>query len=122
MSEVKVAKLPSCNLCSGKAKYDAPTTRGAWAYMCKECAKTNMKKGWMTNPKLTTFVVHKSPPAKDKTVNGAELCSMEDIMTDCDREIGCPECNDVRIVEPDADYTYKCEGCGVQVKCPPSIC
>ena len=35
MSEqVKVARLPDCDLCNDKARYDAKTLHGQWAYMC----------------------------------------------------------------------------------------
>lgn len=33
----------------------------------------------------------------------------------------CPECGCGATVEPDADYVYTCEGCGVQVKVVPYL-
>jgi ribosomal protein S27E len=34
------------------------------------------------------------------------------------REITCPDCGEVKNVEPDATYTYMCEGCYEKVKVP----
>jgi hypothetical protein len=31
--------LPDCDLCGGRARYDAKTALGPWAYMCLECYK-----------------------------------------------------------------------------------
>lgn len=32
--EVVVDKLPQCDFCHSKARYDAKTINGTWAYMC----------------------------------------------------------------------------------------
>ncbi len=32
--QVKVARFPNCDLCTDKARYDARTLHGSWAYMC----------------------------------------------------------------------------------------
>jgi hypothetical protein len=29
--------LPQCNFCGKEARWDAPTLRGSWAYVCVEC-------------------------------------------------------------------------------------
>lgn len=34
-TEVKVDRLPKCNLCHEVAEYDAKTYEGYWAYLCK---------------------------------------------------------------------------------------
>ena len=53
-----------------------------------------------------------------ETVTGIELTSFEDIVTETeDREIECPRCGETRTMEPDARDTFKCSGCGVNVKC-----
>ena len=54
-----------------------------------------------------------------KKVRGKDMTSLEDIvMGDADREIECPLCGCMRMVEPDAAYTYTCEDCGAEVKVP----
>ena len=43
------------------------------------------------------------------------------VMRDYFREITCPNCEEIRKVEPDATYIYKC-GCSKMIKVPtPSI-
>lgn len=34
--KVKVARIPKCDFCLDKAKYDGKTKVGPWAYMCKK--------------------------------------------------------------------------------------
>lgn len=34
-TQVKVSKLPKCDLCAQTAAYDAKTIQGPWAYMCR---------------------------------------------------------------------------------------
>lgn len=36
-TEVKVTRLPGCDLCSDTAAYDGRTNMGPWAYMCHAC-------------------------------------------------------------------------------------
>lgn len=36
-NELKVAKFPQCDMCSGIARYDGRTVMGPWAYMCEKC-------------------------------------------------------------------------------------
>jgi len=124
----KMTTLPKCDFCDKNAKYDAPTQHGGrWAYMCEEHCKEygkNISVG-------TEFQKRESKPKVDedghreesfKIVMGTEDESpehLEDILYGTgDREIECPKCGDLRTVEPDATYTYVCEGCGVKVKCP----
>ena len=33
--------LPTCDICRGTAKYDAPTVHGPWANMCQPCYDAN---------------------------------------------------------------------------------
>lgn len=113
MKKVKVTRIPACDFCGKPAKYDAPTLDGRWGNMCVDCY------GGKTKPDSigSEYVLHVQQPKQDKTVQGTEESSMEEIVFAGDRMIGCPECGDSRAVEPDADYTYTCE-CGVNVKCP----
>ena len=61
---------------------------------------------------------------KDQTLLGMEPRWEDDqeyweqiVMRDFLREITCPACDEVKKVEPDATYTYKC-GCGLKIKVP----
>jgi len=124
----KVTTLPKCDFCDKNAKYDAPTMHGGrWANMCEEhCLEhgKNISIG-------TEFQKRQAVPKTDKDghkeesfkiVLGTEDTSIEHLESVLfgseDREIECPQCGDFRTVEPDATYTYVCEGCGVKVKCP----
>jgi hypothetical protein len=127
MKTTKLTKIPKCDLCSVKdAMYDAPLAtgkaQGSWAYLCPDCYKTQGRKG------IGTKLVLREPaqPPKNKTVLGLEpgfddLEYWEETMMDGLREISCPECQEVRSVEPDATYTYLCD-CGVKVKVPMGLC
>lgn len=35
---VELDELPACDMCGAVAVWDAPTTMGPWAYMCRRCA------------------------------------------------------------------------------------
>lgn len=34
-TEVKMFKIPKCDICGTEAAYDGKTTAGPWAYMCE---------------------------------------------------------------------------------------
>lgn len=122
MGIVKVEKVPKCDFCTKDALYDAPTLHGqSWANMCKACAVINS-----TNMLLERGSMYEQrTPAKAKggsVITGIEASSLEEQVMG-DRNIECPSCQDQRLVEPDAEYTYDCEGCGAQVKVPtPLMC
>lgn len=118
MKEHKMQTLPKCDFCKTKdAVCDAPTVHGtAWANMCEECAKIHSSKGRLG---MGTKLVQHTPaaPSEDTTIYKAvEKSSMEERLLG-DRIVACPECGDEKFVEPDAAYTYNCEGCGIRVTC-----
>lgn len=46
MKTIVKTTLPTCDICRGTAKYDAPTMgRGAWAYMCVKCYEVHGSAG-----------------------------------------------------------------------------
>ena len=106
-----------CDFCGEVAIYDAPTRTGTWAYMCEKCHKS---KGGM-NFIGTKFDYRPVAKPKAKLAVGIEASSLEEQVTG-DRNIQCPDCGDLRLVEPDADYNYNCEGCGVKVQVPMGLC
>jgi hypothetical protein len=120
----------------GTAYYDAPTKNGSWAYMCEEHFKlygldhigtkfdyqpvaeplreVAAKASSMVSPlSVGAVLAHKAVQPQ----LGEELCDLEEQLFG-DRMIGCPDCGCERHVEPDATYTFDCEGCGIPVKCP----
>lgn len=113
MNTVKMATLPKCDLCEEPARYDARLAYGTYLYVCAKCSVTQAVT-------VVTILEQAGPPAKPtgKKVRGKDLTSFERIVMDGDREIECPECGAIRMVEPDAAYTYTCEDCGVEVKVP----
>lgn len=124
MSIKYIEELPKCNMCDRKAVCDAPTQMGSWAYMCEVCLETWGRPDSLT---LGTEFKQRTPAKKkSKSVMGIEDTSIEQLeqvlMSSVDREIECPECGDMRKVEPDAEYKYQCEGCGVQVQVPTPFC
>jgi hypothetical protein len=137
MKKIKVEKLPKCDLqgvvtCTGgcleEARYDAPTIigKGSWANMCenhfKQCASHGAKIIG------SEFVQHISAEPIESNI---ELCAKEpghkdleyweSVLWDGARELECPECSDIKRVEPDATYSYHCEGCGIKLHCPDPI-
>ena len=122
----KVTTLPKCDFCDKNAEFDAPTIHGSkWANMCPEHM---LAYGRNVESLGTQFSVRESVPEKKsfKILRGIEDTSIERLESVLfgfeNQEIECPQCGDMRMVEPDATYTYICEGCGVKVKCPMPIC
>ena len=119
MKIVHVSELPKCDIdgCNVSAKYDAPTRNGQWANMC---AKHYAEQGSDGSDLGNEFVQRTpaKPQATTKVAKGIEATDLEDIAYGEDREIGCPECGDLRTVEPDTHYTYVCEDCGTRVRVP----
>jgi hypothetical protein len=112
-----VDELPKCDFCNCGAKYDAPTKVGSWANMCSNCAKTHTDRSRIS---IGTQFALRDQTQKGKGAGKASI-GIEDTdfgNLDSDREIRCPICNEVRTVEPDADYKYDCDGCGAKVKVP----
>jgi len=127
MKTKKVAMLPKCDFCDKPAEYDAPTIHGGrWANMCPEHLVA-----YGNNTSIgTQFLIRKNKSKAKlsacKIVNGIEEESVEywESVTfgSENREIECPECGEMRSVEPDAYYVFICEGCGVKIRCPAGLC
>ena len=56
------------------------------------------------------------PNGDNKILKGILAMDLEDAAFDSVLVCECPECGDVRSVEPNAHYVYTCEGCGSKVK------
>lgn len=113
---IPMAKLPKCDICEkNEAIYDTPTIHGPWAYVCKECLSEN------TTPDQlqigNKLEVKKKAKPVDRVVQGIEKSTLQEVVMDGDRMVGCPECGCEQHVEPDATYEFTCDGCGVRVKC-----
>ena len=120
MGNVYVEKLPKCDCCEELAVGDMPTKAGPWANLCKTHARIFGIDKWQKIG--TIFKVRKRVAPKGGDVRiGIERSTAETIVTDGVRYIGCPSCGEDRLVEPDARYTYDCEGCGAKVKVPAGI-
>ena len=115
-----VRDIPDCDFCGAPAKYDAPTNRGPWAYMCPSCFKKNTRGVFPSNAAeiygfefvektVSDKQLQVKPPDKIKTVHVP--LSMDSVCY-----VKCPYCGFERAVEPDANYTATCEGCGYEYK------
>ncbi|MEK6832674.1 MAG: hypothetical protein AABY32_01390 [Nanoarchaeota archaeon] len=126
-NEAKVCSLPKCDFCRENnvdtdAIYDGKTTMGCWGNMCEKHFKQyGVGLGLGKGQKL----VVKTPSTNkntDKVVNAIDNTdpsdedSMMELLMDSVREVECPLCHESRSVEPDANYTFICEGCGAKVK------
>ena len=113
MKTRKVDSIKPCDICGvvEDEYYDAPTRAGPWANMCKKCFIRNG-----ASPIGTKFVLRTKTAGVKGTLRGIEVTSLDDLIADSDREIKCPNCSEIRTVEPDAAYTFECEGCGSMVK------
>ena len=118
--------IPACDLCrKNPGIYDGPCAGhgSSWANICQTCfdlmEQTN--KDYIKTVGGKREPVMRSIQNKVKDPNAIlvakELTDMMDCLSGEDREVECPACGETRLVEPDADYTFKCEGCGAQVKC-----
>ena len=123
MPKIKeMTTLPKCDFGGADAKYEAPTLRGPWAYMCEnDCIDVHSSR---ERAEMGTEFVLKSQVTKSlkpKTVDGLEPESMDYwegiIVNDDLRSIECPTCHSTHEVEPDAEYEYLCD-CGDTVKVP----
>ena len=128
MKTLKVQTLPTCNYCGADALFDAPTKSGAWAYMCETCFKQHGAQ-YSTHGYCLVQRDVASPKKDSKILEGIEPSFDDDpdyweniLMDSTHREIECPECGEFTTVEPDANYTYTCEGCGSKVKVPEPPC
>ncbi len=111
MKEIEKNTLPNCDFCGKEAEYDAPTKYGSWAYMCRDCYRkyADMSKVHMgTKLKKRVLKVVKKPK-KIKIV-------FVPLTWDSVAYVKCPYCGTERCVEPDANYTVTCEGCGNEYK------
>lgn len=121
MKTRKVDVIKPCDLCGkvGESYYDAPTLTGLWANLCPDCFKKHGSPSADTVG--TKFVLRdrsNQPEMADGILEGKELSTLESICMDGEREISCPNCGEVRPVEPDAGYVFTCEGCGSEVRVP----
>ena len=142
----KIPKCDICK--EKPARYDAPlaVAGGSWGYVCADCAGIGISEigsilePYAYCPKCNSpahmeasdsggmecacfkcghkFHVDIEQDNKGKKVRGKDLSTMEQIVMDGDREIECPLCGAIRMVEPDAHYTFTCEDCGAEVKVP----
>lgn len=116
MKTVKLAKIPKCDICKkNPAKYDTPINGGSWGYVCEACGADV---GVSPIGSILKEQGEQGTENKGKKVYGKEMTSISDLLMDADREIECPLCGCMRMVEPDAAYTYKCEDCGASVRVP----
>lgn len=118
MKTRKVSQLPGkCQFCKREDQtviYDAPTGQGtSWGYMCNYCYR-GPANGMGTRFELK--IKQPTDKGRGKTVKGKCLTSLEAMIgSDELPEIECPVCGEIRVVEPDADYTFKCEGCQANI-------
>lgn len=113
MKTKAVAKLPKCDFCGKDAIYDVPTKQGPWGNLCEGCYKIH------SGSEIGTKFQQREPKTHntDNKVKAAVIVSsLEDCVFDSIMEVECPECGEGRNVEPDADYTFECEGCGQKCK------
>jgi len=135
MIEVKMIELPPCSyqqlapveggICNGIAIYDTPVKGGSWAHVCQ--AHYDMFALPGAESIASTLVKWDRPKPK----SNIEICAWEPSLDDLEywekvlidgvRELKCPECDDIKRVEPDADYSYHCDGCGMKLHCPDPI-
>ena len=116
MKTVKITEAKGCDFCEKEAEYDAPTIMDSWANMCQKCFDKYKGSNYGAGFKL---VVRKPAEKSEDTAvyTAIELTDLGDIvLSDVDREVECPQCGEVRTVEPDADYEFQCGGCGVKLK------
>jgi len=111
MRTIEKDTLPQCDFCERDAEYDAPTKDGPWAYMCEHHFRVHAS---ANAPALGTKLVKRTlkvvqTPEKIKSV-------MVPMTLDDIAEVSCPYCGTSRTVEPDANYTVTCEGCGHKYK------
>jgi hypothetical protein len=122
MRDIKVSSIPDCDICKKPdGIYDLPTAGigSPWANHCEECAKSAFSHPGVFaigSKKILRIVSDKK--ASDAVLIGKELTSMEALVNDDEqREVECPACGESRTVEPDATYTFICEGCNAKVRC-----
>ena len=117
-----VDEIKPCDLCGAvkDSYYDAPTVGGLWANLCPKCFEKHGSPtiGTCFKKRDREAIVKKLGDTTGQILDGEELSNLESIVMDGDREIGCPNCGEVRAVEPDASYKFICEGCGSEVRCP----
>ena len=118
MKNLRMEVLPKCDFCKKvDAVYDAPTDHGSWAYMCTECSKSKANPGLLSIGNRIVQHTPAVPKESGKIFLGKEASTMEEVVIDSVRMVECPECAMSRSVEPDADYVFTCDGCGVKVRC-----
>jgi len=117
---IKCTVIPKCDLCSkpNAGIYDGPVlgVGSSWANMCQECLDNKADCVGVKTVGGKRELIKEVEP-KDETVVGNDLTDIGDLINEVDREIECPKCGETRTVEPDADYTFVCTGCGRNVKC-----
>ena len=113
-----VDKLPKCDFCQQPAFWDAPIiSRTAWANMCVSCFSVHARHDAGTVGTMFKLRVKEPEKKSVELLVGIEVTSVEELMMDGDRYVECPACGEQRHVEPDAGYTFTCEGCESKVQC-----
>jgi len=116
MKKKTVADIPNCDFCGAPAKYDAPTKLGSWAYLCPLCFELyrgpNADAGFELVEKTTNEKQAKARAQPQKKIPTVTLPLTWDSVVDVD----CPFCGYTHSVEPDANYTVTCDGCGKKYK------
>lgn len=131
MKTIYFKKLPKCDYrnltpkCQGDAVYDALTINGQWAHMCEYHYQIFKSP---TAERIGCKLAQRDlvKPKEGKAKMGIEPSHddfgyWENVLMDGLREIRCPDCNEPRSMEPDAEGIFNCEGCGIKVKCPMPI-
>lgn len=114
MKKIDMRDLPNCDFCGAVAKYDAPTRTGQWAYMCEICLK---KYGRGDAKIIGTELVEKVVTDKQLQVKPPKKMKAVAVPLTLDiAKVSCPYCGYERNVEPDANYTVTCEGCGYKYR------
>jgi hypothetical protein len=114
VKNIKVTVMPKCGICgSSQGIYDAPTNGGSWGNMCEDCIKIHGDSNGIGSKR--EMRVSAKPQTDGKIVDAIEEFNRDTILMG-EREVECPKCGETRMVEPDADYVYGCEGCGVKVR------
>ena len=94
--------MEKCDFCGEKAKYDAPTIHGSWAYMCEACSKiagANLNIGTvLKEPKMEKVDIYYDAAAEQEWAESLTMDELEQLVFDSVAPTACPEgCE----VEPD---------------------
>ena len=112
MRKKRFKELPICSFdCMEKAKYDAPTQNGSWAFMCPEHMQQHGQMNCATEL-IEGIADHVPGPAV------TAICDIEKSTIHGDLILLCPHCDQERRLELDAEGDFNCEGCGRALTVP----